>query len=208
MSVEPIDWAVIQTALVDYVVAGSGLPIGKVIWTSGKPRPSGTYIAMDIPNVDVVGNDWTDSGDNPTPTSGNELIMYARGMRRCTWNLQCFAEPALGVNHARAVLMRLMASLALPSQGARLDAARIGLSDFGSVQTIDSIVNGTIFEPRAVVTGVFHIVSQLSETSTFIETAIITNRTTGLTVTVPPPGRAVVSRTIGSIGIVSTSTVV
>ncbi len=53
-----IAWATVEKALQDFVVAGSGLDDAHVIWEDGKPRPTGTYIALWLANVVPFGWDW------------------------------------------------------------------------------------------------------------------------------------------------------
>lgn len=56
----------IEDAIHAWVVAGSGLAAGSVIWSmQAGPRPPAPYIAMRIANVTPIGHDWADVTETP-----------------------------------------------------------------------------------------------------------------------------------------------
>jgi len=60
-----IDYLVVQRALGEWVLAGSGLPVGQVYWDgqNGKRQP-GPAISMRLMSTDVYGRDWLDHDVN------------------------------------------------------------------------------------------------------------------------------------------------
>ncbi len=57
-----MNWVTIRKAIYDWVVAGSELPAGKVVWARqpGSPRPAAPAIIMEISAIDDAGQSWTD----------------------------------------------------------------------------------------------------------------------------------------------------
>lgn len=58
-------WEQIEKAIQDFVVAGTGLADTNVIWSDGKPRPSGTYVAMTLLTDDSPANNEVTQAHNP-----------------------------------------------------------------------------------------------------------------------------------------------
>lgn len=139
---------------------------------------------MRISAIRPIGNDWVDNENNPTPTAGAEVLMKVRGVRRCTFSLQCFAAMGTGATGPTAILNDVITACSLPSISDALDAAFVGVSDYGDIKSMDGVVNSTRFEPRATVEIVFYAKAELVETATYIEHVQIQNLTTGESFTV------------------------
>jgi hypothetical protein len=116
-----------------------------------------------------------------TVRAGQEMTTTAKGLRRLSLTLQCFATDATGLGHARAYLHALVARAALPSMSAILDAANLALLEFSDITTMDLIEQTTVFRPRAVVTADFYTTSEISEDGTIIETVEVMSLLTGHT---------------------------
>ncbi len=166
----------IENAIWTWVQTNSGLAANRVIWAGqNQPDPGGLpYITLRLRVIRVVGSDWTAVEPNPTPYAGAEILTKVRGHRRCSLDIQCFADGPIGSAGPAAILNDVLTSVALPSQGDALSAAGIGMANFGNVQTIDGVVGSTRFEPRAIVQVSFYAVSELVETGTYIEHVEIT----------------------------------
>jgi hypothetical protein len=116
-----------------------------------------------------------------TVRAGQEMTTTAKGLRRLSLTLQCFALDATGLGHARAYLHALVARAALPSMSAILDAANLALLEFSDITTMDLIEQTTVFRPRAVVIAEFYTTSEISEDGTIIESVEVTSLLTGHT---------------------------
>lgn len=108
-------------------------------------------------------------------TNGAELTNYARGNRRVTLTATCFPpRQCADATEAHAILLDCCAVTGLPSRSDALEAAGIGLSDFGPVTALDGLLDSTRFEPRATMPVVFFTTSETSETGGIIETVNVT----------------------------------
>lgn len=265
-----LDFTLVQNTLAQWARTASGLPVGKVFWSAGRPLPEPPYITLDMPSILTVGNDWTEdkrkrlvladdvvesvaasqltltahaylTGDGPirfettgtlpaplqsgvdywavktgantikiadtfkraiaavpvtltlsggtgvhtivdtakTVRAGQELTATAKGIRKFTLALQCFAVDATGLGHARAILHELVARAGLPSLGDILDQANLALLGFDTISTLNLIEQTTVFRPRAVVNAEFHTASEVSEDGTIIESVAVQSALTG-----------------------------
>lgn len=171
-----IAWATVEDALRAWVVAGSGLPDAKVLWSAqDMPRPIAPYAVVRVTSLRGVGQDWLDVEDNPdsTGSDGLEIVQKARGIRRCTLGLQYFADAATGSLGAVGVLDAVASASRLPSIREALTAAGIGLADLGQARSLDGVLNRAHLEPRAVADHVFYLASEVEEFGTIIETAAV-----------------------------------
>lgn len=174
----------LEAALQAWVVAGTGLSANQVRWSQQDAPQTRPMVTLQM-SVARTGQDWLDVVDNPTPTAGAEILHKARGTRKATLSIQAFSADAVGASGARALLERLVSRAKLPSMTALLDAVNAGLAPLGEVTTIDGVVGSTRFDPRAMLEASFFLVSEVSESGTYIETVEVTNLTTTDEFTIP-----------------------
>lgn len=171
-----IDWSVAQNTIHAWVAAGSQLPAAQVIWAAQQaPRPPGQIVVLRLASVASVGQDWTRTESNPTPTPGAEVVRKVQGHRVATLSIQVFggASP-LGASANLAVLERIMSAVRLPSIHAALGAARVGFLSAGAPIVVDG-ARGDLLEARAAVEVQLCLISELSETGTNIAVVEVTS---------------------------------
>jgi hypothetical protein len=151
-----VDWTAIEDALAAWALAGSGLPVGSVIWAyQGGPRPQPPYLALSLTDVRQIGHDWADREDEP----GGIKLLH-RGPRMATLDLQLF-----GGVHPVAQLADTLSALGPFAD--ELDHAGIGIGDTAPVQLVAGRVN-TLLEPRAVASVELHLFSELESYAEYI----------------------------------------
>ena len=171
------DPTTIENAIHAWISAGSGLSPKQVIWAGqGGPAPSGPYISLRLTDLGQVGQDWIDVEPAADPEPGAEVEYKLRGVRTRTLTIQVFGGSPLGSSSNAAVLSRALTARALPSIESALRAGGVGIGPIGAITVIDRTRSG-LFEARAVVDVTIHLVSELSETGTTIESVETTNET-------------------------------
>lgn len=181
-----IEWTTVEDAIAAWVRASTGLPPGKVIWSGQEgDRPHPPFVAISVERVRPIGTDWQEAVPAANPSPGQELEHRSRGVRELLLGMQCFAPPrsgATGAQSAVALLERVVAAAALPSRRAALGAAGVGVVGFGPILPIHGVIGSSVLEPRATLEVRCHIGSEVSEFSTFVEAAHLTNELTASTV--------------------------
>lgn len=162
------DWDTIETAIADWVLFGSQLPVGHVIWDYQQGvRPACPFMEMNLSEIEGQdAEDWVIYDNAPDPVPGAELRVRVRGHRSLQLTLQCYEEPS----HQRPgwkTLSRTITSLAL-KYGA-LDGAGVGVGDIGPVQSISGSKGGTL-EPRARCRVEIYVGVELESRETYIQT--------------------------------------
>lgn len=158
---------VMEDAIHAWIVAGSGLPAGQVIWATqggGGQTPTGMYISMRIIAVDVVSDDWILS-----KASGAAVVHSVRGTRNPMLEITCFAGPNYGAGRAELVLARVPAAIRLPSIANRLRRADVSVGTVGKIRAVNGTRSG-MFDPRAIVEIELHTTIELVEQGQSIET--------------------------------------
>lgn len=113
--------------------------------------------------------------NDETLRAGAELTHYARGQRRITLQVTCFPpKVATDGTEAYAYLSDAVGHASLPARRSALRAAGIGLGNMGTIQQLDGVVNSTRFEPRAMLTLIMFVKSEITATGTIIETVNVT----------------------------------
>ena len=177
-----IEWDTVKSAVAAWVLAATGLPPGRAIWSQqGGDRPGPPFVEMRFARVRGIGLDWQEVVEVQNPTPGQELQHRSRGVRELLLTLKCFAPArtgATGAQSAVALLERVVSTAALPTRRAALGAAGVGVVAFGPVLAIDGVVGSSVLEPRATLEARCHIGSEVSDFSTYIETVELTNELT------------------------------
>jgi len=166
-----ISWVAVEDALHAWVVAGSGLPASKVVWSQQSvARASVPFVSLRIANLSRQGHDWLEVVDAPSPEAGAEIVHRSRGPRQLTLSLQAFAGAATGSLAAIAILEGIIAAANLPSRRDALNDAGVGVASFTPVLSLDGIVSTVLFEPRATIDVLCHVTSEVAEFGTYIST--------------------------------------
>lgn len=135
--------------------------------------PSGNPVtAVDL--TDAGSGVITISDTDKTVRAGEEILQVARSTTRAILTLECHTEDSTGLDMAVAVLHRVSARSALPSQIALLDEAGVGVVEMEPVRAIRGHLDALLFEPRATLDIRLAIVSEDSEFGTIIESADLT----------------------------------
>ncbi len=167
-----------------WVVAGSGLADGKVIWANGPgPRAGATYISI-AAQARNVGRGFTVTTDNPAPSAGAEIIRTHYTVKRLEVQLQCFGGGVKGSLAPANILSNVADYAGLPSQIVLFRTAGWNPVEFQPVQDLSDILGGATFEPRAVMACHGYITGEIEETDTFIELVEVENQIDGSTFTV------------------------
>lgn len=182
--------SVLEDAICNWILSSTGLPASNVQWYGQNLPRAATlpWVSMKLSAIMPKGNDWTDAENNPTPTTGAEVLLKTRGVRRCTLSLQCFAAPNTGSTGPMGILSDVVAASGSPTIGDAISAAGIGICDLGTIKPMDGVINSTRFEPRAVVEIGFYVAAELVETATFIQSVQVQSLTTGEGFTVTGTG--------------------
>jgi len=109
-----------------------------------------------------------------TVRAGQEITVQSRGTRDVILRATCYASATTGASAAVGILQQVVAKTGLPSVRDALVTAGVGIGEFETVRAVDGIMNFASFEPRAILAATLHLVSEVTENVTFIETAEIT----------------------------------
>ncbi len=177
-----INWATIKDALHAWIVAGSGLAAGRVIFSGqnlGRPPGDDASITIKFSGI-VTEKLWSITyKDNPSPSPGAELLKIAKAEAEITYQLTCWPpSTATDATEAHSYLQEVIANGQLDARKEVLKAAGIGFPRFETVLPLDGFVNVTRFEPRAVVTFRFYTTAQITQSITYIETVNVELDTT------------------------------
>lgn len=171
-----------------WVVAGSGLDAGHVLWEEQRQRkaiaiPDGPWISLRVRGVGRVGRDWVKNETNPAPTAGAEIIRRVQGLRPVALELRMFGgDVAEGVG----TLDGVVTAAVLPAIAAALRVAKIGIGQASSATSSDGYVGGAkVFEPRASLDVTLFVPSELVGTDTNIAHVTITSDDSTATVDAP-----------------------
>jgi hypothetical protein len=176
-----------QNAIFSWVLAGSGLADGQVMWgrVSAKngPMPAGTFISMRITSTGQVSNDWL-----RTREADGAIEHSIEGTRHPTLEISCFAGEPSGADTAANILGRVLASIKLPSVAAGLRAAGVGVGRRERVRVVDRTRSGML-DPMALVEVGLHLGFAMVDpvAGSSIETVEVTNEITGDEFTVERP---------------------
>lgn len=188
-----IDWEAVETAIQNWVEAGSGYPDANVLWAQqSPPRKDQPFVLLEVRSLRVVGQDWVTVRDAPDaegeeePTPGAEIEHVVGGTRELVLAVSVFGGEAIGPLSSAGVLSRILTAASLPAIREALNAAGVGIGGFGHVTTMVEIADSLV-EPRAVCDVRLHLAEELVGTDTFIERVEIENLTTGESTEVPPP---------------------
>lgn len=161
----------LEDALRAWVMAGSGLAAGQVIFQqqTGR-RPDGAFATVRVGGSRQVGafdevQNLTDIGRDP----GSEIELRVTGIRELPVTVQFFSAASVGDVTPTETAARTQLALSLPSVRTALAAAGLTPFDAGSINNIAALL-GTKFEARAVLETRFYSIRTLSEFAGYIDT--------------------------------------
>ena len=183
-----IDVSAILAAVHAWVVAGSGLAAGRVLWEEQRQRkaiaiPDGPWISLRIRGVGRVGRDWIKNETNPAPTAGAEIVRRVQGLRQVALEIRMYGGD---VGASVGVLDGVVTASVLPAVAAGLRAAKVGVGQASSATSADGYVGAAkVFEPRASLDVTLFVPSELVGTDTNIAHVTITSDDSTATVDAP-----------------------
>ncbi len=163
----------VENAIAVWVLAGSGLPPDRVIWSrQNRARLPSTkpYFELRITRTEKPGVDWRTHKDATVPTPGREIEYVIRGARVATLSMTCYASDGIGDASPDEIVDNVQMSVLDPDVAAGLQLAGVGVGRFDPIQFIEGVVNSTIIEPRATLTVSLHLAREKSAFGTYIET--------------------------------------
>jgi hypothetical protein len=165
-----ITWPTIKSALRQLAIRGTGINPQRVIWARGSgPREGGPWMDVNIQSVQVIGRDGRIVETRQLPVApGEEIALKAIGTRRMTVSYRLFAA-AGGGDPPEGILTGMVSRSYLDSSLVMLREAGIGMSGWSPVLTMTEVMNSTFQEPRAQVSLVSFLSSEVEEFTTFIE---------------------------------------
>lgn len=99
-----------------------------------------------------------------TKTVGKELAETIYGGRKVTVTVTCFPpQPTTDATEALAILSDIVAYANLTKQYLAFAAGGVGMSDYGTPQSVDGVLNAVYFEPRATMTISFYTTSVITD---------------------------------------------
>lgn len=171
--------SLLEDAIFTWVRLASGYAAADIIWSDyEQPRPAGAYLALRISNVRSIGQGWLFVEDAEDPAPGAEVVTTVWGKRAGTLTIQAIAGDPTGNASPAEVLETVRTKSFLPSIRGPLNAAGVGIAEFGPVQTVSGVIGMSAFEPRAIMTAELNMMASAEELGTFIETVEITDEIT------------------------------
>lgn len=181
-------WNTIERALQAWVVEGSGLAGDHVVWNDLKlAQPTKPYISLAFVGERGVGSDEVITRDAASPQAGAEIEHVVRGNRVALLSITVYvtSADAVGERAARAILDDVRTQRSVPDTADALGDAGIGVANIESTRAVGIGIDSADIEPRVVMTVACNIGSTLVRTGTYIQSAEITNETTGETFDAP-----------------------
>lgn len=176
----------VRNAIASWVRLAAGYAVGKVIWEDQDgPRPATPFAALRMTTIRRIGQDWVDVVDAEVPAPGAEIEHRARGVRIARLQIQAFGTDAVGDAHPMAILEEILLKAKLPSFKSALQAASVAVIRHDPVRNVGALLNTADTEPRALVDVELSLVSEISETGTFVEFVELENIDTGNSTYVP-----------------------
>lgn len=172
MPLAPLDWTVCENALHAWLVSATGLDAAKVVWANQDgPEPTGAFVTLKVlaftpaPGLDALVQTYDAGG-----AAGADLILAVDARRQLSVSVQAFSPAVTGPTSARALLAKAQAALALPGVRSGFSAARLASFNASGITDV-SAVRETKWQSRASMEVRFHAVDSVSERTTWIATA-------------------------------------
>lgn len=170
-----MDAAAIQNALRGWVAVATGITLASVIMADQDgPRPAKPFATVRLSAVLPLGayDGVYTSMVAGTPDPREEVLVTVAGHREIVVSIQVFTATTQGSASALVLANKLKSAASLPSQQAVFDAAGASLFEVGQVRDLSAVFR-TANEGRAQVDARLYATESLTETTTFIETAVV-----------------------------------
>ena len=168
-----MDMAAIQTALVGWIAAATGIASGSVIVADqGGPRPSKPFATVKVTDIANMGayDAMSTSMAGGTPDPGEEVVITAGGHRELSVSVQLFTASTQGTASAMALASKLRAQA--PISEALFDAAGVTLAQVGAARNLAEVFR-TTQEGRAQVDATLYATESVTSLTTYIETVVV-----------------------------------
>ncbi len=180
----PFDWAVGENAIRQWLRIGSGYGDQNVIHLNDNgSRHATDYIAFSLSDLVPVGSDAVITTFDGARPNGSQIEIKVQGERESTLTIQAFTTSRNANSSARAALARVLTAVGLPTVRAALSAAGLVIWRHGQVQFLPAVLN-TGFEGRAIMTCTLRCTDDISELTTWIQTAEAIDENTGNVITI------------------------
>lgn len=162
-----ISWETVENAIQAWVVAISGLPGRRCIWTyQGGKMPSPPYITLQIDGVRGIGQPWK---KREYDAATDELVIKVTQHQTALLTLQYFADnagtPGTTGREPISTLTDVMAGMDLYEY--EIDEAGAGVGEASPVQYVAPSGNG-ILSARSIATVVLHLQAELERRENYV----------------------------------------
>lgn len=169
-----------EDALRAWIKSASGFADENIRWSNQKVEyPAGPFVELHITAVPPLGAyDPVTSNYDVLRAPGVEIELVVEGSRELNLSVQVHRAPVVGGVSAVALATKLALGVRLPSVNAALNEAGVAPFDIGAVQDQAALL-GTSFNGRATFDARFYIKETVSEFTTYISRAEMTESLTG-----------------------------
>jgi hypothetical protein len=178
---EPIDWAVVDTAIQAWIVAALPISAAQAIWSDqNTPQPSYPYVTLKRSGFSESGLlDETRETTDLTQDAGEEIELLTTGPREITLAVTAHTDPAQGSYDNPNANATALLSLAQSSLGQRsvldaFDTAGIAIVERLPVEDTSVVVNGEWLSQAAMDVRL-RVVSNMTEDTGYIDKVKITS---------------------------------
>ena len=165
---DAISWDTIEDALQAMVVALTGIPGNRVIWTyQGGKAAAYPYIGLQIDGIRGIGQPWK------VKTFDAELdqqLVSVRQHQMAVFTIQYFADSAGTAGQVARAPMSALANIeaGIDLYEYEIDEAGCGIGEISPVQFV-SPGGGGILQARSIVTIALHLASELERYEDYVE---------------------------------------
>lgn len=177
--------AAVQDAIFDWTKAASGFADGLILWRDqDDPSPVSDFIVLHLTGPFVLGQDSQSEAYDALGPPGGEVLLGVEGDREVGLRVEFFTSATASGTDAMARAGSFVTACQLPTKREILRAAGLSLFDLGRVEYAPSVQEAG-FQGRAFVDMRLYLRDVAQERIGLIESAELTNLTTGETFTAP-----------------------
>lgn len=168
-----------ENAIRAWIKSGSGFVDANVYFNDQKiERPNVPHVTIRLGDPVTLGavDAVIATFDEDRPV-GEEFEHRVDGQRQLSASIQIWRGKTTGAGTAMSIAHQLQLAIRLPSINTALNVAGLGVLDVGTVRNLSGLLDSD-FEGRAQFDVVFHYRESIAEYTTYIETAVVTDRDT------------------------------